>query len=82
MLSALRRIEIGKDEMSGHRFRAMARKILYELLGVRPDVIEHQLVHQVRAPLGRAYNSTANLQERRKTMQKWADYVHKLRAKN
>jgi hypothetical protein len=25
----------------------------------RPDVIEHQLAHAVRDPLGRAYNRTA-----------------------
>ncbi|MBI3229157.1 MAG: integrase arm-type DNA-binding domain-containing protein, partial [Burkholderiales bacterium] len=35
ILSAMRRMEIGKDEMSGHGFRAMARTILDEVLGVR-----------------------------------------------
>ena len=29
--------------MEGHGFRAMARTILDEVLGFRPDIIEHQL---------------------------------------
>ena len=35
ILAAMRRMGIGKDEMSGHGFRAMARTILDEVLGVR-----------------------------------------------
>ena len=80
ILAALRRMGIAKDEMSGHGFRAMARTILDEVLGVRPDLIEHQLAHAVRDPLGRAYNRTAHLPERRKMMQQWADYLDKLKA--
>jgi integrase len=80
ILAAMRRLGIGKDEMSGHGFRAMARTILDEVLGVRPDLIEHQLAHAVRDPNGRAYNRTAHLPERRKMMQQWADYLDKLKA--
>ncbi len=80
ILAALRRMGIGKDEMSGHGFRAMARTILDEVLHVRPDYIEHQLAHAVRDPNGRAYNRTAHLVERRKMMQRWADYLDKLKA--
>lgn len=79
ILSALRRMEIAKDEMSGHGFRAMARTILDEVLEIRPDIIEHQLAHQVRDPLGRAYNRTAHLEERRQMMQAWADYLDELK---
>ena len=32
-----------KTEMTGHGFRAMARTILHEELGIGRDVIEHQL---------------------------------------
>ena len=46
----------------------MARTILDEVLGFRPDFIEHQLAHAVRDPNGRAYNRTAHLPERRKMM--------------
>ncbi len=80
ILAAFRRMGIAKDEMSGHGFRAMARTILDEVLGVRPDFIEHQLAHAVRDPNGRAYNRTAHLVERRKMMQQWADYFDKLKA--
>ena len=54
VLAAFRRLDISKDEMSGHGFRAMARTILDEVLGFRPDFIEHQLAHAVRDPNGRA----------------------------
>jgi len=79
ILAALRRMGFAKDEMSGHGFRAMARTILDEVLGVRPDFIEHQLAHAVRDPNGRAYNRTAHLTERRKMMQQWADYLDKVK---
>lgn len=79
ILSALRRMDYGKEEMSGHGFRAMARTILDEVLQVRPDIIEHQLAHAVRDPLGRAYNRTKFLKERKEMMQMWADYLDKLK---
>ncbi len=80
ILSAMRRMGIAKDEMSGHGFRAMARTILDEVLKFPPDRIEHQLAHAVRDPLGRAYNRTTHLEERRTMMQAWADYLDKLKA--
>ncbi len=80
VLAALRRMGIGKEEMSVHGFRAAARTILDEVLGFPPHLIEHQLAHAVRDPLGRAYNRTAHLPERRKMMQDWADYLDKLKA--
>ena len=55
VLAAMRRLGIATTEMCGHGFRAMARTLLDEVLGFRPDVIEHQLAHAVRDPLGRAY---------------------------
>lgn len=76
----MRRMEIDKDEISGHGFRAMARTILDEVLGFRPDIIEHQLAHAVKDPLARAYNRTTHLVERREMMQEWAEYLDQLRA--
>lgn len=78
--AALRHAGYDKDTMTGHGFRAMARTILDEVLQVRPDFIEHQLAHAVRDPNGRAYNRTAHLAERRKMMQRWADYLDELKA--
>jgi integrase len=77
--AALRRIGYSKDVMTGHGFRAMARTILDEVLGFRPDIIEHQLAHSVRDPLGRAYNRTSHLPERAKMMQAWGDYLDGLK---
>ena len=77
--AALKRLGYGKDVMTAHGFRAMARTILDEVLGVRIDFIEHQLAHAVKDPNGRAYNRTAHLPERHKMMQAWADYLDDLR---
>lgn len=79
VLAALRRMGYEKSEMSGHGFRAAARTILDEVLQVRPELIEAQLAHTVRDPLGRAYNRTTHLQERRKMIQQWADYLDGLK---
>ncbi len=79
VLSAMRSLGISKEEMSGHGFRAMARTLLDEVLGFRPDFIEHQLAHAVRDPNGRAYNRTAHLAERKKMMQRWANYLDELK---
>jgi integrase len=77
--AALRRMGYGSDAMTAHGFRATARTLLDEVLGYRPDYIEHQLAHAVRDPNGRAYNRTAHLAERRNMMQGWADYLDGLR---
>jgi integrase len=77
--AALRRLGYAKDAMTAHGFRASARTMLDEVLGVRVELIEHQLAHAVRDPLGRAYNRTAHLAERRTMMQKWADYCDGLK---
>ncbi|ARN73613.1 tyrosine-type recombinase/integrase [Oceanicoccus sagamiensis] len=62
-----------------HGFRATARTILDEQLGFRAEWIEHQLAHQVRDTLGRAYNRTKHLPQRAEMMQKWADYLDTLK---
>jgi integrase len=65
--------------MTGHGFRAMARTLLAERLNVDEPIIEAQLAHSVKDPLGRAYNRTQFLAQRRKMLQTWADYLDKLR---
>lgn len=77
--AALRGLGFGKDVMTGHGFRAMARTILDEVLEERVDYIEHQLAHTVKDANGRAYNRTAHLPARRLMMQRWADYLDSLR---
>ena len=77
--AALRGMGYSKDIHTAHGFRAMARTILDEVLNERVDHIEHQLAHTVKDPNGRAYNRTAHLPARKKMMQRWADYLDKLR---
>ncbi|MFT7773013.1 tyrosine-type recombinase/integrase [Roseateles sp.] len=79
VLSALRRMGYPKEEMSGHGFRAMARTMLAERLSVDEAVIDAQLAHAVKDANGRAYNRTVWLEQRRRMMQLWADYLEGLR---
>jgi integrase len=79
--AALRRLGYDtQNEMTGHGFRAMARTILHQEIGIAPEIIEHQLAHRVPDSLGTAYNRTKFIKERRKMMQQWADYLDKLKA--
>lgn len=77
--AALRAMGYSADVHTAHGFRAMARTIMDEVLGERVDFIEHQLSHMVKDANGRAYNRTAHLPSRRDMMQRWADYLDKLR---
>ena len=77
--SALRRMGYANEEMTAHGFRAMARTMTAERLGIQPEVIEAQLAHAVKDALGRAYNRTQYLDQRRDMMARWADYVDRLR---
>jgi integrase len=77
--AALRAMGFPADEATGHGFRATARTMLAERLGVDVAVIEAQLAHSVSDSLGRAYNRTEFLDQRRTMMQAWADYLDRLR---
>ena len=61
-----------------HGFRATARTMLDEQLHCDWRHIEAQLAHSVRDALGRAYNRTEYLPQRREMMQQWADYLDTL----
>jgi len=80
VLSAMRRLGIPKEQMTGHGFRAMARTLLDEELGYRIEWIECQLAHAVKDANGRAYNRTTYLRRRKDMMQHWADYLDGLKA--
>jgi integrase len=77
--AALRYMGYDQQTMTGHGFRAIARTLLDEALGFEPHIIEHQLAHGVKDPLGRAYNRTKHLPARIKMMQEWADYLDTLK---
>lgn len=78
--AALRRMGYDtKTEITGHGFRAMARTILHQEIGIAPEIIEHQLAHSVSDNLGTAYNRTKFIKERRIMMQQWADCLDRLK---
>jgi len=78
--AALRRLGYTKDEMTGHGFRAMASSRLNEM-GWTPDAIERQLAHAESNKVRAAYAHGAEyLDERRRMMQAWADYLDALKA--
>jgi len=77
--AALRRMGYSGAQMSWHGFRAMASTLLNEQ-GYSPDVIELQLAHQDRNQVRAAYNRAQRLEERRRLMQAWADYLDELRS--
>lgn len=77
---ALRRMGYTKDDMTAHGFRATARTLLIERIpGISDDVIEAQLAHGKSGPLGSAYDRAEFMDQRRKMMTVWAEYLDKLR---
>src|SRR5690606_35982061 len=60
-----------KDTHTPHGFRASARTLMVEQLGISETLIELQLGHNVRDANGRAYNRVTMIDKRRDMMQKW-----------
>ncbi|MFC6672532.1 tyrosine-type recombinase/integrase [Marinobacterium aestuariivivens] len=79
---ALRSMGYDRDTMTAHGFRVIARTLLDEVLDYRIEWIEQQLAHTVKDANGRAYNRTKHLEQRRKMMQHWADYLDQLKSKS
>jgi integrase len=61
-----------------HGFRTIASTILNETSKWSPDVIELQLAHQEYNKVRRAYNRAEHLDERRKMMDWWSNYIDSL----
>lgn len=74
VLRGIRRLGYGQ-KIVAHGFRALARTTIREKLGYDSEIIERQLAHKASGPLGEAYDRTQFLDERRKMMQHWADYI-------
>ncbi len=79
--AALRSLGYSGDQMTAHGFRATARTLLAEL-GWAPETIERQLAHRPGGSLGEAYDRAQFLDERRKMMQAWADYLDRLKSES
>ena len=77
---ALRALGYDGDTMTGHGFRAMASSRLNEM-GWNADAIERQLAHAETNEVRAAYSHGAQyLDERKRMMQAWGDYLDGLRA--
>jgi integrase len=77
--AALRALGYARGDMTGHGFRAMAASLLAEQ-GWSIDAIERQLAHVEKSKVRAAYHRAEHLDERRRMMQAWADYLDSLRS--
>ncbi|MCW5580828.1 MAG: integrase arm-type DNA-binding domain-containing protein [Luteimonas sp.] len=64
---------------AAHGFRGMFRTVARERLRIDADVLEAQLAHAKRDQIAKAYDRTAFVAERKVAMQRWADYLARLR---
>ncbi len=76
ILKALDRLGY-KGKMTGHGFRALAMTTLKEKLNYSHDVIDRQLAHVPKSSVDRAYDRSKFIEERKKMMQDWANYIDK-----
>ena len=77
--SALYAIGFG-EEQKPHAFRATARTLLVDELGLDWKVIEANLAHGAVDQHGRSYNRTQYIKQRFEMAQQWADFLDKLAA--
>ncbi len=81
LLTAIRRMGYGKEEMTAHGFRAMASTNL-EQLGYDVRIIELQLAHADPNEIRAAYKrdiSRLQMEQRKKMIQAWADRLDQLK---
>jgi integrase len=76
--TALKSLGYDSDVMTAHGFRTTASTLLNEQ-GWSPDAIERQLAHTPRDQVRAAYNRAQYLEERRRMMQSWGDYLDSLK---
>ena len=76
--TALKSLGYDSDTMTAHGFRTTASTLLNEQ-GWSPDAIERQLAHSPRDQVRAAYNRAQYLDERRRMMQAWSDYLDSLK---
>ncbi|MCF6250333.1 MAG: tyrosine-type recombinase/integrase [Methylococcaceae bacterium] len=76
--TALNTLGYDGKTMTAHGFRTTASTLLNEQ-GWSPDAIERQLSHMPSDQVRAAYNRAQYLEERRRLMQCWADYLDGLK---
>jgi integrase len=75
---ALRRLGIDKDTLTTHGLRHTASTQLHEQ-GFNSDAIERQLSHGDKNKIKATYNHAQYLDERRDMMNKWSDFLTKIK---
>lgn len=71
-----------KGRMTGHGFRALAMSTIKEKLGYRHEVVDRQLAHAPGNKVDRAYDRAKFLDDRRRMMQEWANYLDAVASEN
>lgn len=71
-----------EGRMTTHGFRALAMTTLKEKLGYRHETVDRQLAHAQKDKIASAYDRAQFLDERKKMMQHWADYLDGVKANN
>jgi integrase len=79
MNAALRRLGYGKDDMTGHGFRAAASSLLNECGKWNADAIEAQLAHVESNKIRKAYARAEYWDERVKMMAWWSGKCDEMR---
>jgi integrase len=75
---ALRNMGYDKKDVCPHGFRTTASTLLHEQ-GYPSEWIEAQLAHRDANAVRAAYNRAEHLEDRKRMMQEWADYLDTLR---
>jgi len=76
--TALKTLGYDSATMTAHGFRTTASTLLNEQ-GWSPDAIERQLCHMPKDAVRAAYNRAQYMDERRRMMQSWSDYLDTLK---
>ncbi len=79
LLVSLRSLGIDTDKFTTHGYRHMASTRLNEM-GMNGDAVEAQLSHRDSNKIRGKYNHASYLDDRKKMMQTWADYLEKLKS--
>lgn len=81
ILVAIKRMGFS-GRQTAHGFRAIARSTIREKLGYAPDIIERQLAHGKRNKVEAAYDRAQFLDQRKRMMQEWSNYLDALAQDN
>jgi integrase len=77
ILVALKRMGYSR-RMTGHGFRSLALGVIKEQLGYSHEVADRQLAHAPKSSTDRAYDRAKFIEQRKKMMQDYADYLDRV----